>query len=216
MRLYPDLRQDRTGLRHGLLSGCDGSAALLPGGGDDLRLCCAAQTRDETCAVGTATPKCGDVTNNCGQLIDCGSCAERICQEGSCFGADNTCEYTPVFGEPGPRCPTLCCREASGNPECCADGTLQCFPSGGCRCANNQDCPAGEACCNGACETAIWANVTTFGDGPRTDGGVFENIVGVAASGNERIAWVVDPGRSADGVPPPASPSGRDRRTANG
>jgi uncharacterized protein YjbI with pentapeptide repeats/DNA-binding beta-propeller fold protein YncE len=162
---------------------------------DAQGLCCAAQTREETCAVGSTAPKCGEVTNNCGQIIDCGQCAERICQEGSCSGPDNSCQYTTFFDEPGPQCPTLCCREASGNPECCADGTLQCFPSGGCRCANNQDCPAGEACCNGACETAIWANETTFGDGPRTDGGVFQNIIGVAISGNEQTAWVVDQGQ---------------------
>jgi DNA-binding beta-propeller fold protein YncE len=172
---------------------------------DGQRLCCTAQPFDETCAVGTDAPKCGETTNNCGQRIDCGPCAERICEEGSCTGPDNTCAYTAVTGRPGPQCPTLCCRDASGNPACCDAGATQCFRSGGCQCANKRDCPTGETCCDGECETAIWANETTFGNGPRTDGGVFQNIIGVAVSGDEQTAWVVDQGRSADDVAPRVS-----------
>jgi DNA-binding beta-propeller fold protein YncE len=170
---------------------CPEGATTCDGGG----FCCTAPSRDETCAVGTTAPKCGEITNICDQRINCGPCAERICQEGNCTGPDNTCEYTPVFGEPGPRCPTLCCRDSSENPECCDAGATQCFPSGGCRCANNQDCPAGEACCDGACETAIWANETTFGSEGDGDS-QFERIIGVAVSGNEQTSWVVDAGNT--------------------
>ncbi len=154
--------------------------------------CCTSESRDETCAVDTSAPKCGEVTNNCGQPVECGPCAPRICANGSCTGQDNTCVYTPVFGQPGPGCGTLCCRDARGTPECCEAGTTQCFPSGGCLCANNQDCPTEMACCDGNCEPAIWANETTFGTGPGDGANQFNRIIGIAVSADERTAWMVD------------------------
>lgn len=159
---------------------------------DGRGLCCAADSPDETCGVGTATPRCGEVTNNCNQQVDCGPCAERICQDGTCTGANNTCEYRPVFGDPGPRCQTLCCRDTAGNPECCTAGVTECFPSGGCRCRDNQDCAANDVCCDGRCEAPIWANEAVFGSGPGDAPDQFNRIIGVAVSADERTAWMVD------------------------
>jgi hypothetical protein len=123
--------------------------------------CCTAESRDQTCGVGTPAPKCGEVLNNCGQAVDCGGCAERICETASCSGPDNTCVYTPVFAGPGPLCdervspPSICCQDEEGAPKCCT-GT-QCEANGVCGCPRcpcigtpNRICSIfGTPCCPG-------------------------------------------------------------------
>jgi hypothetical protein len=125
------------------------------GGCDERGQCCAAESRDETCAIGTPSPKCGEVVNNCGQRVDCGRCAERTCQEGTCTGADNTCVYAPVFGTRGTRCPTVCCVDESGAPVCCAAGVTTCQTDRRCGCADHGDCGPDQRCCSGQCVTGV-------------------------------------------------------------
>jgi uncharacterized protein YjbI with pentapeptide repeats len=134
---------------------------------DARGLCCAAESINQTCGVGTAAPKCGEVLNNCGQPVDCGGCAERICQTASCSGPDNTCVYTPVFAAQGPLCdervspPSICCRDVQGAPTCCP-GT-QCEANGVCGCPRcpcigtpNRICSIfGTPCCVGMVCTPI-------------------------------------------------------------
>ena len=133
---------------------CDGSGQFCCGGTNcctsgqvcDTRpeqdVCCTRNTRNETCAVGTASPKCGDVTDNCGVSVDCGPCAEIICQNGTCTGANNTCAYTPVNdGQPGTLCPEpgFCC----DGDECCEQGDV-CLANGCCTPNTfNQTCGVG-------------------------------------------------------------------------
>jgi DNA-binding beta-propeller fold protein YncE len=42
------------------------------------------------------------------------------------------------------------------------------------------------------CEARVWANLTTFGTGPGDGANQFERIIGIAVSGDERTAWIVD------------------------
>ena len=84
--------------------------------------CCTPEATATTCAAG----KCGLVTNNCGQEIDCGSCPPVICQDGACL-ADNTCRYLDSMnGVPGTLCEAageLCCGGACcTSPQVCFDG----------------------------------------------------------------------------------------------
>lgn len=85
--------------------------------------------------------KCGNVTNNCGQTVNCGPCPDRLCQTGSCTGPNNTCAFTPVSnGQPGPQCPApgFCC----GGDECCSSNQV---------CFNNNCCTPNNDICQGKC-----------------------------------------------------------------
>jgi DNA-binding beta-propeller fold protein YncE len=124
----------------------------------------------------------------CCQAADCDprTCQERACQ-------DNQCAYTPVSGRPGPGCQTLCCRDGSGQPECCAAGITQCTASGKCRCADNQDCAGGEICCDGRCLANEWRHQVTLG-GAGSGADRFSFPSGVAVSRDGQTFWVADRG----------------------
>ena len=99
--------------------------------------CCTPQSKETTC-----NGKCGYVTNNCGQQVNCGDCAVKTCQNGTC-GDTHTCNYTPVTnGQPGPNCPA---------PGKCCNGTTCCTSSQVCTgngcCTPISICPA-NACGN--------------------------------------------------------------------
>jgi acyl carrier protein len=113
--------------------------------------CCIPETKNQTCGVGTASPKCGAVTNNCGTRIDCDACAEKTCQVSNCNGQTNTCIYESVIGGPGTGCQTVCCRNAAGEPVCCDAGVPICLPSGRCGCGQDADCGTDDQCCGGTC-----------------------------------------------------------------
>ena len=122
---------------------------------DAQRLCCIPPTKDVTCGVGTAAPKCGDVTDACGLMVDCGLCAQRTCEDGTCTGDNHTCEYVPVIGEAGTGCQTICCEDTQGNPACCATGTTICQTNGVCGCARKEDCASDQVCCGEQCVSGV-------------------------------------------------------------
>jgi hypothetical protein len=130
---------------------CDGDECCQQGDVCLANGCCTPESKDTTCGTGPGK-KCGTVTNNCGQTVDCGDCAILTCQNGACSGPNNTCTYTPVFGAIGPQCTTtVCCKDANGRPTCCPAGTTTCDAvTGLCGCLGN-DCGQGKICCNGTC-----------------------------------------------------------------
>jgi DNA-binding beta-propeller fold protein YncE len=158
---------------------------------DAQGLCCQPPAKDVTCGVGTPSPKCDEVTDTCGLQVDCGDCAEKICQDGNCTGAGNTCQYTPVFGTTGTQCQTVCCRDASGNPDCCDAGTTRCAVSGRCTCTGNADCDQGDICCNGRCVVPVWNPQTTFGSFG-FDPSEFLRPEGLAVTPDGQTVWVAD------------------------
>jgi uncharacterized protein YjbI with pentapeptide repeats len=84
--------------------------------------CCTPEPVSQTCQG-----RCDAVTNNCGQVIECGDCALRSCQIAGCNRT--TCEYTnSPNGVPGARCPApfFCC-----NGGCCQPGDV-CTTTGCC------------------------------------------------------------------------------------
>lgn len=132
-------------------------------------VCCTPETTDQTCGVGTQNPKCGTVNNNCGKPVNCGACAERLCQNGSCNDDTDLCSYSPVTnGQQGPLCNDsgeFCC----GGDECCIGGQV-CFsnncctprtcPANACGTISNgcggtidcPDCPGGQVCVENTCQ----------------------------------------------------------------
>mgnify|MGYP000203293755 CR=1 FL=1 len=86
--------------------------------------CCLPQPKDKTCEG-----KCGTVTNNCGQQVNCGDCPVKTCETATCSG-QSTCNYTPVNdGQQGPNCTgqgQFCCAR-----KCCSSGQV-CFNDGCC------------------------------------------------------------------------------------
>ncbi|MCC7022112.1 MAG: hypothetical protein IT338_04755, partial [Thermomicrobiales bacterium] len=116
--------------------------------------CCQPESKETTCATGSANPKCGQVPNNCGQQVDCGPCADRTCQSGTCSDADHTCHYTSVFGTSGPNCTTVCCEDINEESVCCPSGATVCRAVDGlCGCAGDAACGTGKHCCgNGECQ----------------------------------------------------------------
>jgi hypothetical protein len=125
----------------------------------DQRCCRGTCIPKTTCCEGNNAEGCNgdrrccvvDGTGVCGACCNDGQCRDEVCETKTCAG-DRTCRYTPVFREKGPGCDdTVCCRDASGAPECCGEGTTVCTASGRCRCAGNGDCTTSEICCNGSC-----------------------------------------------------------------
>ncbi|MGH2616355.1 MAG: pentapeptide repeat-containing protein, partial [Thermomicrobiales bacterium] len=163
---------------------------------DEGELCCDGRCVAGNCCDNGERSTCGAEELCCDHLCVAGECCRaagcrnEICQRRAC--QEHQCVYTPVFGEPGPECPTLCCRNAQGVPDCCDAGVAVCTVTGLCRCREDQDCAADEVCCDGACEIPIWANETTFGTGSGDGPSQFENMIGVAVSGDEQTAWIVD------------------------
>ena len=104
--------------------------------------CCVPDPLATTCAGG----KCGTVTNNCGQRVECGGCAARACHDVSCT-AQNTCAYATK------RNLTACAATGSAAGICC-DG--ECV-SGACCAAG--DCPSQSSnrCVGHACRCGTGA-----------------------------------------------------------
>ena len=121
--------------------------------------CCAGICVDRaTCCEGNNAEGCADqlhccvLAGNgvCRACCEAAQCPDETCQTKSCT-ANNTCQYTPVLGDDGPGCATICCENANDRPICCPDGTTVCQTSGLCGCQGNQDCAASELCCAGEC-----------------------------------------------------------------
>ncbi|MGH2616400.1 MAG: hypothetical protein ACRDJC_14245, partial [Thermomicrobiales bacterium] len=104
--------------------------------------CCTPEPPATTCAGG----KCGDVTNTCGQTVNCGACPAQTCRTVVCNATTHVCDYAiQLNGQPGTNCTTQCCSGA-----CCAAGTFcangQCVVTCGA-----QVCGPGEICCGNRC-----------------------------------------------------------------
>ena len=119
------------------------------------------------CVSGSCTPDpktvtcentCGNVVNNCGQTVDCGSCAVQTCKAGVCNATTHICEYTnQPNGQPGNNCSGAgqsCC-----NGVCCPSG--QTCIDGTCKgnCGSNPPCGAGQTCCGGVCQSGVCCEV---------------------------------------------------------
>jgi hypothetical protein len=108
--------------------------------------CCTPEAEQTTCA-GT---KCGEVINNCGEVIDCGGCPPRVCRTATCRASDHLCHDT-VDPDLTP------CVTGSGGSGICIGG--QCAEGD---CHSNSDCgPAGNTCTDHTC---------TCGSGPTCSG----------------------------------------------
>jgi DNA-binding beta-propeller fold protein YncE len=149
---------------------CCGGSCCTEGQVCDTRpnpeVCCTPEPKNQTCRPAGGPQRCGiSVVNNCGQPVNCGDCDELTCQRSNCNGAPNgICQYTDVFGATGPNCPTVCCRDAQGDPVCCEPGIEICSSEGLCGCGGVNDCGANEFCCNGRC----LANALCCDDDPST------------------------------------------------
>ncbi len=94
---------------------------------------CAPESMAQTCA-GT----CGSITNTCGEIVECGSCA---CTP-SC-GACHTCQERP-------NTPGACVIDAAQRDLPCGDQGQVCHADGACACDANS-CAAGQRCHGTAC-----------------------------------------------------------------
>ena len=105
----------------------------------DPDVCCTPETVDQTCGVGPAR-RCGQVTDNCGQQVNCGNCAPVTCRVVACQG--NTCVVT------GNQPNLTTCATAAGGPGICCDGACVAGV-----CCANADCTGGAAntCTNNQC-----------------------------------------------------------------
>jgi hypothetical protein len=94
--------------------------------------CCTPVSRETTCAG-----KCSDVTDNCGQSVDCGACPAQTCHSVIC-NATHACNYiVQPNGQPGTNCAGQCC-----NGACCPAGAV---------CANDICVCNAASCPNGCC-----------------------------------------------------------------
>jgi hypothetical protein len=108
--------------------------------------CCTPEAEPTTCAGA----KCGEVIDNCGEVVDCGGCPPEICQTATCSGVDHHCHYTIDPDR------TLCVT-GSGGSGICIGG--QCVVGD---CQSNADCePTGNTCTDHTC---------TCGSGPTCSG----------------------------------------------
>ena len=119
---------------------------------------CTPNAKATTCAG-----KCGSVTNNCGQAVDCGSCAcQPACDD--CFTCDEstrTCKVDP--GQEGKACGSTgqvcqqggtCACDATSCPDCQTCGTDGiCAGCAGCCDAGTcvETCPSCTTCSGGQC-----------------------------------------------------------------
>jgi hypothetical protein len=113
--------------------GCTGEAETCGGGGEP-GICGAPACEPLTCeSYGPPDIVCGEVSNGCGDMIDCGGCEPGESCGGT--GAPNIC------GDPGSTC----------EPLTCADQGIGCgFAGDGCgEQINCGDCPSGQTCGGG-------------------------------------------------------------------
>jgi DNA-binding beta-propeller fold protein YncE len=181
-------------------AGCDKGTPCCPTCDDahpcgEGEVCCKGRCR-ECCGNGVQST-CGDgeiccadscVAGNCCAAADCPT---ETCQRKSC--QNHQCVYEPVLGQTGPRCQTVCCEDAQGEPVCCDVGTTICGSTGRCGCAADGDCDtdAGEICCDGTCRLPGWSNTTAFGSaGTGPTEMLF--VEDVAVSADQQTAWAVD------------------------
>ena len=95
---------------------------------------CKSQAKATTCAG-----KCGSVTNNCKQTVDCGSCAcDPPCD--ACF----TCQD-------GPTTPGACIVDPEQQGDPCGETGQVCQADGACAC-DADSCPVNASCVGGICE----------------------------------------------------------------
>jgi hypothetical protein len=141
-------------------SGCNKGTPCCPTCDDanpcgDSEICCAGRCIPGNCCGNSEQSTCDDgqicCGNTCveGECCQAAECPNEICQRRSCQG--NQCIYTPVAGEPGPRCQTICCVDAQGDPVCCDAGIESCQSNGRCGCGRDTDCDADQRCCRGTC-----------------------------------------------------------------
>jgi hypothetical protein len=124
---------------------CCGSAVCNKG------ICCTPAAKSTTCQG-----KCGTVTNNCGQRIDCGCCPLQA----ACTDANQCCQNPPTkCASNGAK--VACCRGSgygcTGNDDCCGAGLCK----GGSRptccqplqatCGRSGDCCGAAICRSGRC-----------------------------------------------------------------
>ena|GEM_PF-3462468 len=136
---------------------------------------CGAGGTANICAPGTCTPfnvtnacddvnlNCGNVTDGCSALIDCGTCAlGQTCTDNVCTGTGtctpSTCaDLNAVCGGIGDGCgTTLNCGACSGNATCSSN---QCV--GGTSCSVDSDCAGSNVCTSGVC-VPLNTTVTEF------------------------------------------------------
>jgi hypothetical protein len=126
--------------------------------------CCTPVADPTTCAGA----KCGEVINNCGEVIDCGGCPPRVCQTATCRASDHHCHYTiDPDGDP--------CVIAGGGAGVCDDGrcvAAQCHANADCH-GNSNTCSDGLCTCGGGAACSA-PNQTCCGDTPV---GVCKNIL---------------------------------------
>ena len=129
--------------------------------------CCQPDADEETCAGGA----CGTVRNNCGQVVDCGDCAEIVCQASVC-GNQNTCEYAVLSdltacadGGVSGICCTARCVAAPDSGACCVKADCAARTCHSVGCSGDHACEYSElsgdacdladgqgVCCSGQCQ----------------------------------------------------------------
>jgi hypothetical protein len=162
--------------------------------------CCKGQccTSGQICTgAGCCTPdshvcdgKCGTVTNNCGQQINCGTCPAVTCKDAAC--EENICKYTnkadgSSCGSGKKCCNGTCCTSSSQvcyEHACCTPNSTSTTCNGKCgtvvnNCGQSVDCGScpSETCKDASCQTNICvytnkADGTSCGSGKKCCAGV--------------------------------------------
>jgi len=134
---------------------------------------CSPLTQSEACVdVGL---NCGSVSDNCGGMIDCGSCSgnetcggsgtANVCGDGSCtpLTQSEACSDQGLnCGSVSDGCSsTYDCGSCSGNETCGGYGGSANVCEGN-TCSSNSDCNSGYVCTSGLCVSGSGGNYSTF------------------------------------------------------
>ncbi len=123
-------------------------------------VCCTKESPTATCDPPSGEPRCGMTRNNCGVLVDCGPCAEVVCNTGECNDGSHTCDYTPA--QDLTRCDTesdasgICCDGDCVDGNCCVNAN----------CTRNANACANNTCRCGSGPACTFENPTCCGASP--------------------------------------------------